>query len=136
MMTKDQIKSILKILDKKSFNQTLAKLHYRKEKNIFIATNSYLLLQIKNPFSDIFECDFSIGIDDLKKIKDYILWIKIEWEIATIYTKSDDIKIVINRDESFPDEQVENISKQKTDSKSAFINSKHYAKFFEIANLL
>lgn len=134
MITKEQIKSFKKCITPKAFNPLLAKLHYRKDKNVFVWTNSYILFEIPNPF-DKYSFDFSIRYDDLKKIKWDIIWIDIKENQATIFLSKDEmIEITVEKNENFPDyERV--ISKDRKTYETFWVSPQTKV-FFEMCDIL
>ena len=48
MISKDLLKSINSLIPKKAFSPALTQFMYYKEFNTFVATDSYILLEIKN----------------------------------------------------------------------------------------
>lgn len=131
MLSKDQIKAIKKIINPKSFNPLLAKLHYRKEKNVFVCTNTFILLEI--PSREKFNFDFSIEYEDLKKIND-LIWIDIienKAQIADLKTWVYEIEI--QKNEEFPNyDHIINTEKTEID---CFHMSWQYKIFFDLCSM-
>lgn len=133
MITKEQINSFKKIIDHKTFSPLLRRLHYRKDKNVFVWTNSYILLEI--PSRDEFKFDFSISYDDLKKFKKDIIWIEIVWDKARVWLLDwSVIEVDIEKNENFPD--YEHIFDKSEKHYQVFPISPQYKTFFEVCDLL
>lgn len=136
MITQNQIKSFKKCINPKAFNPLLSKLHYRKDKNVFVWTDSFILLEIPNT-SDKYSFDFSIEYNDLKKITGEVLWIQVEDNKATIFQiwkNHKDIEVVIEKNENFPDYEHAIGRDKKTYEK--FWVSPQTKVFFDICDIL
>lgn len=131
MITIEKIKALLKVVNPKNFSEVLQKIHYIKDKNVFVATDSYVLLEIWSPF--LFDKDFSISVDDLKKIKKDIADMKLEWDILTIEWKDWKHKMVVY-EWLFPD--YEFLFEWEKYEISWLKNTISYSKFFDVALLL
>ena len=128
-MNRKQIKSFIKIIDPKNFSPSLKYLHYIKDKNVFVLTNAYILLEIKNPFQQ-FDSDFQIYFDDLKKIKKDIIGMVKEWNVLRILNKNEEIKLLLDLEFVFPD--YEYMFEKAKASYEIIKSSNHYSKFFDI----
>lgn len=110
---------------------------YYKEFDTFLATDSYILLEIKNPFEK-FDFDFCIDWLDIKTIKYDILNISIDsidWQIIKIQTKDRDFFFRYKTDLKIP--LYKNILDKFTpQTKDLIYVSPHYARFFEIVQKL
>jgi len=132
MITQEEMKAIKKIIQKKNFNPALWRLWYVKDSNVWVATDSYILLEIKNTIEWL-ENWFSIDIQDLDKIKD-IFWIVIEnWIANIIQSKCETLVKIETNDFTMKYEHLK--EKPDWDVGNILIN-KNIAKFFELCSLL
>lgn len=135
MISKDLLKSINSLIPKKAFNPAITQLMYYKEFDTFFATDSYILLEIKNPFEP-FTDDFCIDWLDLKTIKSDILAMSQDQDdMAVLMTKEKDYYFKVKKDLKQPDYKYI-VDKFKQSAIDSFFNSDYYIKFFEIANNL
>jgi hypothetical protein len=135
MLSKEIIKAINTIVPKKLFTPALNNLMYYKELNTFVATDSYILLEIKNPF-DQFESDFCISGIDIKTIKNDIIAMSLDrTDQVNIITKDKDYIFKVKKDLRQP-EYKRVLEQFKIQAHESICNSQTYIKFFEVANNL
>lgn len=136
MISKKKLSCITKILPKKAFSPIFQDLLYFKETNCFVATDSFMLYEIQNPF-DAFNFDFTINWEHLRRIKENINLIEIKDNVATIITKDNSFLCKITTDQNLP-QNYRSVFMDKSNNKieNTLQISQNYSKFFEICTIL
>lgn len=133
MLNLDKIKAIKKILPKKSFNPIFNDLIYCSEYDTFIASDTFTLLEIKNPFGK-FDFDFCIPWETIRNIKDSILTMTIEWNYVKLTWNKDNLICEYTKDIKVPDYKI--LLDKKETTINSMIVTKQYETFFWVCSML